>query len=66
MDLVIGEMTATGRFPIRPHMMSRLEHCLGSLADKKNAQVAWQWFASGLIDDDKFIKEEATIVRRSI
>lgn len=34
---------------------------LVSLADRKNAQVVWQGFASGLIDDDQFIKDKATI-----
>jgi hypothetical protein len=34
---------------------------LVSLADKKNSQVVWQGFASGLIDNDKFIKDKATI-----
>jgi hypothetical protein len=34
---------------------------LVSLADKKNSQVVWQGFASGLIDDDKFVKDKATI-----
>jgi len=32
-----------------------------SLLDRKNAQVVWQGFASGLIDNDKFIKDKATI-----
>ncbi|HEX6171059.1 MAG TPA: DUF4136 domain-containing protein [Chitinophagaceae bacterium] len=34
---------------------------LVSLLDKKDAQVVWQGFASGLIDNDKFIKDKATI-----
>jgi Domain of unknown function (DUF4136) len=34
---------------------------LVSLADQKNSQVVWQGFASGLIDNDKFIKDKATI-----
>jgi hypothetical protein len=34
---------------------------LVSILDRKNAQVLWQGFASGLIDDDKFVKDKATI-----
>lgn len=36
-----------------------------SLADKKNSQVVWQGFASGLIDNDKFIKDKA-IIRQAV
>jgi Domain of unknown function (DUF4136) len=34
---------------------------LVSLLDRKNAQVVWQGFASGLIADDRFVKDKATI-----
>lgn len=32
-----------------------------SFLDRENAQVVWQGFASGLIDNDKFIKRKGTI-----
>ena len=32
-----------------------------SIVDRKSSQLIWQGFASGLIDDNKFKKEEATI-----
>src|SRR5688572_29156131 len=32
-----------------------------SLLDRKNSQVVWQGFASGLINNDKFIKAKSTI-----
>ena len=32
-----------------------------SIADRKTSQLIWQGFASGLIDNKKFIKEEGTI-----
>lgn len=32
-----------------------------SFVDRKLSKVVWQGFASGLIDNDKFIKEKGTI-----
>jgi len=34
-----------------------------SLVDRESGKIVWHGFASGLIEDDKFIKEEGTVIQ---